>query len=148
MKIEIREVIQKHTVYISEDGIEFPTEVECEEHEQQITEHKLYDIADKLPHFEMDLPGADYDTDYVWSYCNTKEEVEAVFVRYLCPEERLFYSDEDFNKNSLPGWVLTATDDAGYGFICDAKNYLGLLSQWLDEVKKKINDINQKGGCE
>lgn len=144
MKVKTKEVVQKQTVYVSEDGREFDSQEVCETYEKAVKEEKMYSIAESLPHFQFAPPTPDMETEYIWTYCNNRHELEAVMAKYLCEEERNNYYDSDLDKIPLPGWVLTASDDGGYGFISGADRELEAFEKFVAEVRK----LMENGGSE
>ena len=140
MKVKTKEVVQEQKVYVSDDGQEFGSQKECETYEQAIKEEKMYAIAESLPHFQFAPPTPDMETDYIWNYCNNRQELEAVMVKYLCEEERMNDYDSDLDKIPLPGWVLTASDDGGYGFIGGSDSELEAFEKFVMEVRKLMRN--------
>ena len=138
MKKERRERVVVTDVFIAEDGQEFTTEGECRCHEQTIEEEKQHGIAERLPHFRYAPPITDDGVEYVWTYCETPEELNAVFVTYLCEEERSFYRSETIEEIPVPGWVVTASDDFGHGYIREAKKDLTDFLRFVNEVHRMM----------
>ena len=140
MKAKNKEVVVKQTVYVAEDGHEFDSEKQCITYEEAIKEERCYDIAEKLPHFRYAPPTADYDKDSVWSYCENMEQLEAVTVKYLPSEERERFGETELAEFPLPCWVLTASDDGGYGFITGADRELEAFEKFVAEVRKLMKN--------
>jgi len=136
MKKETRRVVIPADYYIADDGTEFTSEQQCLVYEQAVEEEKQYAIAESLPHFRYAPPITDTEADYVWTFCKTKEELYAVFIKYLCEEERNHYSGTELNEIPLPGWVVTCSDDSGYGYINSAEIDLGFFEKFVNEVRR------------
>ncbi len=139
MRKELREEKKVREVFIADDGREFSDEQSCLMYEFEKEEERIAEAADRMPHFECNPPFTDVDITYRWNYCSTWDDLQAVFIRYLCSDERRNYTEDWLKKIPLPGWVVTASDECGYGYINGAKDDLDLFEGFVRRMRENIS---------
>lgn len=134
MKIkEEKKVIEQiiHT-YISDDGKEFKTQKECEQHEKDLLTNELEQKAMSIKHISYTPIAVDNDHEYRWFYVTNQVELETVqnYYNQNAPLEI------NYSNISFPEWIGI---EEGY----DNDIYeVGTITQYQKDVFKMIEEIN------
>lgn len=127
----------RKTVYIADDGKEFPTKSSCIDYENVVRRmNALGRIAD-LPHFGLYAPGAgnfDDDPTWTWYKISSEEDLDDIKVALYCNDA----SANEFETDVYPTWVLAVVDDMGYGWIETYDDYIEEVRSHIAELDARI----------
>lgn len=136
IKEESKVITQEQLVitYISEDGIEFTRQKECEQHEKDLIRNELEQKAMSIKHISFTPILVDNDHEYKWFYVTNQEELKAV---------QDYYNQNssfgiDYNNITFPEWV--GIEEAYDGDIYEA----GTLTQYQNNVSEMIEHFNEQ----
>ena len=144
--MEVKTITQNIEVhqYVANDGKVFEREDWCLAHERALQESRDYKTVENVPSFEYNEPYG--SEDFRWYYIRSEEELMAVIRQDLCDEEISYSNYDSFPKivnrysdlADFPRWIVTITDENGYGGVYRAENALRWYEAFVDHVREEI----------
>ena len=135
MKIEKKLITIEKNVYVADDGKEFASKSECEQHEKDLLEKKNAIVVNELPQFYCYPDEIDSEYDINFYYVRNEAELDAV--------KQYSFSDPDaigwgYEVTAFPCWIRVVVEgDYGCGCICSFEDEFASAQRYIMELKNK-----------
>lgn len=135
MRVERKLVTTEKVTYVSEDGLVFTSESECQQHEKDLVFQKSCVVVKDLPHFSC-YPG-DVDTDFeiTFYFVRNEAELDAVMHHSFYDEDAMGWS---FEAPAYPCWIrVLVNGDTGCGYIITFDEEVASAEGYVRKLKEE-----------
>lgn len=135
MRVERKLVTIEEVAYVSEDGMVFASESECQQHEKDLVFQKSCVVVKDLPYFSCSPENVDIDNSITFYFVRNEAELDAVMHHSFYDEDAEGWS---FEAPAYPCWIrVLVNGDTGCGYISTFDEEVASAEGYVRELKKE-----------